>query len=184
MASTILLAAAAFTTIFLFSCAASHPTSDLSSNYTAPTGRLVVDIVVEGMVYCQNCTHHGSWSLAGAETIAAAKVSVICRNYKKRVTYYKTFETNPYGYFYGELKGFKMVHPVLDHPLHGCRVKLVSSPLASCEMPSNINYGMDGASLRFEEKRLYGGERYEAVIYAAGPLAFRPASCPRPQIHA
>ncbi|KAI4384544.1 hypothetical protein MLD38_002685 [Melastoma candidum] len=113
MTSTILLAAATFATVFFFSCGAAHPTTHVGSNYTAPTGG---PIAVVGMVYCQNCKHHGSWSLAGAETIAAAKVSVICRNYKNRVTYYKTFETDLYGYFYGELKGFKMVHPVLDHP--------------------------------------------------------------------
>ncbi|XP_030534335.1 non-classical arabinogalactan protein 30 [Rhodamnia argentea] len=135
------------------------------------------EVVVEGMVYCQSCKYFGTWSLAEAKPIGAAKVSVVCKNYKNRVTYYKTFQTTEGGYFYAELKGFEMSHPILDHPLHACGIKLVSSPLEGCNLLSNINYGMYGAPLRYEDKRLSGKE-YEAVVYAAGPLAFRPSYCP------
>ncbi|KAL6990864.1 hypothetical protein U1Q18_008987 [Sarracenia purpurea var. burkii] len=135
-----------------------------------------VSVVVEGMVYCQSCEREGTWSLSGAEPIPAAKVSVICRDYRTRLSYYKAFETDAYGYFYADLEGFKMSHYLLDHPLTSCRVKLVSSPLESCNLFSNVNYGLNGSPLRYENKRLLG-KNYEAVIYAAGPLAFGPPHC-------
>lgn len=129
----------------------------------------VVNVVVEGMVYCQSCNKFGSWSLTGAQPVSGAKVSVICESYKNRVSYHKTFQTDTQGYFYAELDGYKMNHMLLDHPLQSCFVKLVSSPIESCNILTNVNYGINGATLRYENKRL--------VYYAAGPLAFRPAHC-------
>ncbi|KAG2310156.1 hypothetical protein Bca52824_021713 [Brassica carinata] len=111
-----------------------------------------VEAAVEGMVYCQSCD-------------------------KQHVSFYKVFQTDSYGHFYGELKGLKMTPHFLDHPLHACRAKLVSSPREDCNLFSNINNALDGASLRYEEKRLKW-TNYEAVVYAAGPLAFRPDHCP------
>ncbi|XWS65812.1 hypothetical protein CRYUN_Cryun05aG0145700 [Craigia yunnanensis] len=137
------------------------------------------EVVVEGMVYCQSCDNYGSWSLSKAEPIASAKVSVICKNKKDQVSFYKAFETDGNGYFFAELEGFRINHSLLDHPLQSCRVKLVSSPLENCNLLSNINYGPYGSPLRYESKRLYRKD-YEVVIYAAGPLAFRPAHCPAP----
>ncbi|GJY12943.1 hypothetical protein Tco_0382252 [Tanacetum coccineum] len=133
-------------------------------------------VVVEGKVYCQSCKYFGSWSLTDAEPIPAAKVSVICKDHKKRVSYYKAFETDKNGYFYAELKDFTMTHYLLDHPLHSCHVKLVSSPLESCNLLSNINNGINGSPLRFENRVLYG-KNYEAIVYESGPLAFRPTNC-------
>ncbi|KDP44722.1 hypothetical protein JCGZ_01222 [Jatropha curcas] len=140
-----------------------------------------VDVVVEGMVYCQSCDHYGSWSFNGAKPIRSAKISVICKNHRKQVSYYKAVETDENGYFYAQLDGFKMGHSLLDHPLQSCHVKLVSSPLANCSLLSNVNYGIYGAPLRFENKILRGSH-YEAVVYSAGPLAFRPAHC-SPESH-
>ncbi|XP_076954670.1 non-classical arabinogalactan protein 30-like [Bidens hawaiensis] len=139
-------------------------------------------VVVEGKVYCQSCKYFGSWSLTDAEPIPAAKVSVICKNHKKRVSYYNAFETDKNGYFYAELKDFKMTHYLLDHPLHSCHVKLVSSPLQSCNLLSNVNNGINGSPLRYENKVLYG-KNYEAVVYASGPLAFRPTNCDPDMTH-
>ncbi|KAL9332634.1 hypothetical protein ACSQ67_002244 [Phaseolus vulgaris] len=59
---------------------------------------------------------------------------------------------------------------------HVSYYKPVWSPLESCSLLSNVNYGLNGAPLRYENKRLHGS-KYEAVIYAAGPLAFRPSEC-------
>ncbi|KAJ8537251.1 hypothetical protein K7X08_035652 [Anisodus acutangulus] len=134
-------------------------------------------VVVEGMVYCQSCDDYGSWSLSGAKPIAAAKVSVICKNYMQRVSFYKAFQTDENGYLFAQLDGFKMGHSYLDHPLHSCRVKLVDSPFENCDVFTNVNYGITGARLRFLDKTLRRSN-YEAVIYAAGPFAFRPAYCP------
>ncbi|KAL7612538.1 non-classical arabinogalactan protein 30 [Lactuca sativa] len=133
-------------------------------------------VVVEGKVYCERCKYGGPWSLSGAQPIEAARVSVICKNYKRRLSYYKTYSTDHDGYFYAELKGFRMSHYLLDHPLQSCRVKLVSSPLDHCNLISNVNNGVGGSPLRFENKVLFR-RNTETVIYAAGPLAFRPNDC-------
>ncbi|XLS64251.1 hypothetical protein HN51_024225 [Arachis hypogaea] len=137
------------------------------------------DVVVEAMVYCQSCDHIGTWSLSEAKPVASAKVSITCKNYKAQVFYYKVFDTDKNGYMYAQLEGFKMKNYILDHPLHSCYVKLVWSPLETCGLLSNVNYGLTGAPLRYENKLLRGGagSNYEAVVYAAGPLAFRPSHC-------
>ena len=137
-----------------------------------------VDVVVEGIVYCQSCDQFGTWSLTGSEPIPSAKVSVVCKNHRGQVSYYKAFEADSKGYFYAQLEGFQMSHDLLDHPLQSCKVKLVSSPNENCSLLSNVNYGMYGSPLRFKDKVLKGGRYYEAVIYTAGPLAFRPNHCP------
>lgn len=141
------------------------------------SSKMKVNVIVEGMVYCQSCNKFGSWSLTGGQPISGAKVSVICESYKNRVSYHKTFQTDTQGYFYAELDGYKMNHMLLDHPLQSCYVKLVSSPIGSCNVLTNVNYGINGATLRHENKRLVYENKYEALIYAAGPLAFRPAQC-------
>lgn len=135
-----------------------------------------IDVVVEGIVYCQSCESFGTWSLSGAEPIPSAKVSVICKRNNEQVTFYKVFETDSKGYFYGPLEGFKMSNYLLDHPLQACHLKLVSSPDEKCNLLTNVNNGLNGSPLRYENKSLQG-KNYEAVIYAAGPLAFRPAHC-------
>ncbi|KAK7276415.1 hypothetical protein RIF29_17554 [Crotalaria pallida] len=134
------------------------------------------DVVVETLVYCQSCEHFGTWSLTGAKPIPSAKVSVTCKNHKGQVSYYKVFETDKSGYLYAPLEGFRMQDSILDHPLHSCYVKLVWSPIETCSLLSNVNDALNGAALRFKNKRLHG-TRYEAVIYTAGPLAFRPSNC-------
>ncbi|CAI9772213.1 unnamed protein product [Fraxinus pennsylvanica] len=173
------MASSQLTTLVSFivlSLAVSSITAHENSTSTQKPVEKHVDVVVEGVVYCQSCDHYGTWSLTGAEPIEAATVSVICKDHRNRVSFYKAFHTDNNGYFYAQLLGFKMRHALLDHPLHSCRVKLVSSPLENCNLLSNINYGLYGAPLRYEDKKLVG-TNYEAVIYAAGPLAFRPAHC-------
>ncbi|KAL9662966.1 hypothetical protein QQ045_027802 [Rhodiola kirilowii] len=135
-----------------------------------------VDVVVEGVVYCQSCKLHGTWNLDGAIPLHKAKVSVRCKDHKGRVSYYKSVETDAKGYYYAQLTGFKMSHYLLDHPLHACQVKLVASPNKECNILTNINYGINGASLSYNNKAVKG-ERYEAVIYTAPTLAFRPTKC-------
>ncbi|AES71211.1 hypothetical protein MtrunA17_Chr3g0113941 [Medicago truncatula] len=135
-----------------------------------------IDVVVETTVYCQTCEHSGTWSLNGAKPIPSAKVSVTCKNHKGHVSYYKVFQTDKNGYLYAQLEEFKMQHDILDHPLHACFVKPIWSPLEGCSLLANVNYGLNGSPLRYENKILRG-RRYEAVIYAAGPLAFHPPDC-------
>ncbi|KAK1270858.1 hypothetical protein QJS04_geneDACA006010 [Acorus gramineus] len=143
-----------------------HPQPSSSSSSPA--------IVIEGMVYCQSCARAGSWSLTDSKNITSAKVGVACKDPKNRVRYYKSFQTDSNGYFYAELKGLDAA--LKDNALRACTVHLLSSADPHCNVPTNVNYGIYGAPLRDEQKRLYG-KYYEAVIYAAGPFAFRPKVC-------
>ncbi|GAA0173605.1 hypothetical protein LIER_27185 [Lithospermum erythrorhizon] len=150
-------------------------------NYVATKPQKYVDLVVEGVVYCQSCDKRGMWSLTGAKPIEKATISVICKDHRNRVIFYNPFKTNKDGYFYAQLKGFKVTNPFLDHPLQTCKVKLVSSPLKECNVLTNVNYGLSGAPLKYQDKRLVG-PHYKAIIYGAAPLAFRPAKCtPKPK---
>jgi hypothetical protein len=153
------------------------PSTAASGDVPSKTPENKTDVVVEGIVYCQSCDHVGTGSLTGAKPIPAAKVGVICNDHKKRVSFYKAFEANANGYFYAPLEGFKMSNSILEHPLQACHVKLLSSPVANCSIPTNVNYGLYGSPLRYEDKK-FVGKNYVAVIYAAGPFAFRPAYCP------
>lgn len=153
-----------------------HTAANEPETQTPKPAEKTAAVVVDGVVSCQSCETIGSWSLAKAKAIQGAIVSVICKDHRNRVSYYKAFDTDKNGYFYAELKGFKMSHSFLDHPLHACKVKLVSSPDKDCNQLTNVNYGLYGAPLRYEDKRIVG-PHYEAVIYSSGPLAFRPAYC-------
>ncbi|GAV88079.1 Pollen_Ole_e_I domain-containing protein [Cephalotus follicularis] len=157
---------------FLLLLSLAFPSVVAHDNTTKPVEKHT-DLVVEGMVYRQSCDHYRTWSLSDA----SAKLSVICKNQKNQVSYYKAFKTNDEGYFYAHLAGFKMTHYLSDHPLQSCHVKLVSSPLENCSSLSNVNEALNGAPLRYENKVLKG-RNHEAVIYAAGPLAFSPSQCP------
>ncbi|CAN1172925.1 Non-classical arabinogalactan protein 31 [Linum perenne] len=137
----------------------------------AATQKIISAVVVEGIVYCQKCQYSGS--LTAAEPISYAAVNVLCRNSHHLVTFHKVYTADEHGYFYAKLDGF------YGNPLQGCTVKLVSSPLQACNVPTDINSGPYGATLRFEHK-VYKYPPYETVIYAAGPLAFRPSKCPQP----
>ncbi|KAK9700000.1 hypothetical protein RND81_08G210000 [Saponaria officinalis] len=168
--------------VLLLALAVTNASAEYS--VTSPTSRpyanTKTDVVVEGIVYCQSCDYSGTWNLDDAEPIGGATISVICRNYRGRISYYKAFTTSDEGYFYAKLDGFRMRHPYLDHPLQSCAVKLVDSPLATCDVFTNINYGIKGAALRYEKKNTVTDD-YEAVIYSAGPLSFRPEHCaPKP----
>ncbi|KAL6003172.1 hypothetical protein ACLOJK_023395 [Asimina triloba] len=167
-----------FLPMFLLLALAMAP---ITTTQAAAASDEVVEPVVEGMVYCQNCSYIGSWSLKAARAIPSAKVSVVCKDHKGRVSFYKAFTADQNGYFYGQLRGYQLQNSYLDHPLQACTVHLVSSPDPKCNLLSNINHGIDGAPLRFERKTL-SGDNYAAVIYAAGPVSFRPSYCP-PRSH-
>ncbi|KAG8390134.1 hypothetical protein BUALT_Bualt01G0051900 [Buddleja alternifolia] len=134
----------------------------------------LLHVVVEGMVYCQRCDQYGTSSLDGAQPLqASATVRVVCEDDEINPKgFNKRFETNENGYFYAELKGLQSN---LELPINFCKVTLVSSPLESCNLITNVNGGIDGAPLRYENK-IISGDHYNAAIYATGPLAF--ADCP------
>ncbi|CAI0416088.1 unnamed protein product [Linum tenue] len=128
-------------------------------------------VAVEGVVYCLSCKYAGSGSLIDATPIKSANVSVSCAN----SGVYQINQTDVHGYFYSWLDGPKLGRGSLGNPIQACTVKLVSSPLEACNVPTDLNHGNDGAKLRFEGKVVKSP--HYAVFYAAGPLAFRPQMC-------
>ncbi|XP_074592141.1 non-classical arabinogalactan protein 30-like [Curcuma longa] len=129
--------------------------------------------VVEGMVYCQKCKYAGTWNLHGARPLAAAKVTITCKSPRRRVVFHRAVSTDTNGYFYSSLEGGRGGH---FDPVKACVVRLLASRDATCNKLTNVNYGIEGAALRCENKTIAGGQ-YVKDFYAAGPLAFRPVRC-------
>ncbi|BAS70551.1 non-classical arabinogalactan protein 30 [Oryza sativa Japonica Group] len=133
---------------------------------------------VEGMVYCQSCAYRNTHSLNGAMPLPKAEVSVTCHDTKNRVMECKRAIADESGYFQTELGVTKVSDFFMGDPSKACHVRLQASPDFKCNNPTNINYSdIKGAPLRDEGKR-WTGQGYDNVVYAAGPLAFRPAICP------
>uniref|UniRef100_A0A0E0JEG1 Uncharacterized protein n=1 Tax=Oryza punctata TaxID=4537 RepID=A0A0E0JEG1_ORYPU len=134
---------------------------------------------VEGMVYCQSCEQRNTQSLEGAKPLPKAEVSVICHDAKNRIMVgCHRAVADEHGYFLAELGVTKVSDFFMGDPRNACHVRLRASLDFKCNNPTNINYsGIKGASLRDEGKR-WTGQGYDNIMYAAGPLAFRPAICP------
>lgn len=163
----------------------SHTPSPPQAPYTpspatpapAPTARSDKLLVrVEGLVYCQSCAHRNSWSLDGAAPLPKAKVTVTCRDAKNRVMAWRNPVADDNGYFLAEFGVASAADYYMGDPTKACFARLLASPDCKCNDLTNINYGIEGAPLRDEGKR-WPGEGYDNVVYAAGPLAFKPASC-------
>jgi hypothetical protein len=138
--------------------------------------KLVV-VRVEGLVVCQSCAKRGSQSLDGAAPLPGANVTVTCRDRKNRVMAYRRRVADYNGYFHAEF-GVHRADGYLDKdPRGACFVRLLSSPDPKCNILTNIHDGLEGAPLRDEGKQWTDGRGFRNVVYAAGPLAFRPRKC-------
>ncbi|XP_012701393.1 uncharacterized protein LOC101774223 [Setaria italica] len=123
------------------------------------------------------CAKRGSPSLDGAAALPGARVTVTCRDRKNRVMAWRSPAADYNGYFLAEFGVERAGDFFGKDPREACFVRLLSSPDAKCNVVTNINGGMGGASLRDEGKRWTDGRGIENVVYAAGPLAFRPEMC-------
>ncbi|XP_062208341.1 non-classical arabinogalactan protein 30-like [Phragmites australis] len=159
--------------------AAYTPPPSTPAPYTPPPahGDKKLVVRVEGLVFCQSCAQRGSQRLEGAAPLPGAKVTVTCRDSKNRVMAYRAPVVDENGYFQAEFSVESARYYYKEDPQKACFVRLLSSPDAKCNYVTNINQGMVGAPLRDEGKRWTDGEGYENVVYTAGPLAFKPASC-------
>lgn len=158
-----------------------HTPPPAPASYTPPPpatkGDKRIKLRVEGLIYCQSCASGGSQSLAGAAPLPGAKVTVTCRDRKNRVMAWRKATADENGYFLAKFGVERLGDYYMGDPRKACFVRLLSSPDAKCNDITNINGGMVGAQLRDEGKRWTGGEVYENVAYAAGPLAFKPSKC-------
>ncbi|XP_066161570.1 uncharacterized protein [Oryza sativa Japonica Group] len=117
--------------------------------------------------------------LEDAKPLSKAEVSVICHDAKNRAMvrcHQAVADDN--GYFRAELDETKVSDFYMGDPRKACYVRLHASPDFECNNPTNINYSsIEGAPLRDEGKR-WSDHDYYNVMYATGPLAFRPVMCP------
>lgn len=137
-----------------------------------------VGVVVQGRVFCQDCSRLGSWSMNGATPLAEARVAIACRDYKHKQFYYKVLRTDKWGFFNQPLKGLDVGRYHIDTPAHACAAHLLHSNFPNCNVATDANFGNAGSPLRYEIT-LFNGTRYESDVYSAGPMAFRPLNCPQ-----
>lgn len=100
--------------------------------------------------------------------IAGAVVKLECNN--SRYPLAETAKTDKNGYFYLEAP-----KTITTYGAHKCKVFLVSSPSATCQMPSNFHGGIVGATLKPEKP--FVADKLPFLLYTVGPLAFEP-KCP------
>ncbi|KAM3700328.1 hypothetical protein ACB098_05G088500 [Castanea mollissima] len=125
-------------------------------------------VAVQGVVYCKSCKYAGADTLLGASPIDGAVVKFQCNNTKYPLI--ETAKTDKNGYFF-----ITAPKTITSFGAHKCKVFIVSSPLASCNKPSDLHYGLQGASLRPEKP--YMADKLPFILYSVGPFAFDP-KCP------
>uniref|UniRef100_A0A0E0BXI7 Uncharacterized protein n=1 Tax=Oryza meridionalis TaxID=40149 RepID=A0A0E0BXI7_9ORYZ len=173
------LLAAGVTANYAYTTPSPSPPPPPPQQYTPPAHSDKLLVRVEGMVYCQSCTQRNTHSLEGAKPLPKAEVSVICHDTKNRVMVRcRQAVADDNGYFRAELDETKVSDFYMGDPRKACYVRLRASPDFECNNPTNINYSsIEGAPLCDEGKRWVDHDYYN-VMYATGPLAFRPAICP------
>ncbi|XP_052140991.1 non-classical arabinogalactan protein 30-like [Oryza glaberrima] len=173
------LLAAGATANYGYNTPSPPPPPPPQQQYTPPAHSNKLLVKVEGMVYCQSCAQRNTHSLEGAKPLPKAEVTVICHDAKNRIMVRcRRAVANDNGYFLAELDETKVSDFYMGDPRKACYVRLRASPDFECNNPTNINYSsIEGAPLRDEGKR-WADHDYYNIMYATGPLAFRPAICP------
>ncbi|KAK1285149.1 hypothetical protein QJS10_CPB20g01769 [Acorus calamus] len=100
-------------------------------------------VAVQEIVYCKPCRFQGIPTLLGASPLSGAVVRLQCDSIRTPTTVYATTDKN--GYFFAQAPT-----NVTSFGANSCRAYLVSSPLATCQKPTDLNWGLTGAPLRFE----------------------------------
>ncbi|XP_026661683.2 non-classical arabinogalactan protein 31-like isoform X1 [Phoenix dactylifera] len=134
---------------------------------------LRLPMVVEGVIYCRSCKLRNYDRLLDASPLPGAVAELRCNNSRHELRLNGT--TNADGYFLIQAP----MRKVTTFGSHKCKVFLMSSPLASCNRPSNLSGGVTGAYLRFERITKVGPD--QSALFAAGYFEFSPAKttlCP------
>ncbi|CAO2185795.1 unnamed protein product [Urochloa humidicola] len=153
------------------------PATPAPAAYGSDKKKKLVVVRVEGLVVCQSCAKQRSQSLDGAAPLPGARVTVTCRDRKNRVMAWRAPAADYNGYFHAEFGVERAGDFLGEDPREACFVRLLSSPDAKCNGVTNVNGGVEGARLRDEGKRWEDDRGIENVVYAAGPLAFKPGMC-------
>ncbi|XP_073136317.1 non-classical arabinogalactan protein 30 [Henckelia pumila] len=140
-----------------------HPPAKPPSYPPSPTPRNFV--AVQGVVYCKSCKYVGVDTLTGAAPLAGAVVKLQCNNTKSHSE--EQTKTDKNGFF------FFMPHKVTTSGSHKCKVFLVSSPLATCQDPTNLNGGASGATLKPTKLPVTTPDKkLPFKLFTVGPFAF------------
>ncbi|KAH6758082.1 hypothetical protein C2S52_023033 [Perilla frutescens var. hirtella] len=125
-------------------------------------------VAVQGVVYCKSCKFRGVDTLFGAAPLANATVKLECNNTKYRLKELKKTDKN--GYF------FFMPQSLTTAGSHKCKVSLVSSPVAACNVPTNLHDGAVGAILYRPPKPPVDAptKPLPFELFTVGPFAFEP----------
>ncbi|KAI7736241.1 hypothetical protein M8C21_022691 [Ambrosia artemisiifolia] len=135
------------------------------------------------MVYCKACKYKGVDTLLGATPLQGAKVLLTCKNSKYPLRVNGTTDKN--GFF------FIMAPKTLTtFGIHKCKVTLLSSPKATCKHPTNLHYGVKGATLVPTPKPI--GSKLPSAplpfdVFTVGPFAYEASKkivCPHETIEA
>ncbi|KAH7421459.1 hypothetical protein KP509_13G058200 [Ceratopteris richardii] len=130
-------------------------------------------LAIEGTVNCLSCRYARYGFMKYSKPLEGAEVGLKCEDRRLKTFVSETATTDENGHFLFLVENF-------DFKWHkgvkACKVFLISSPIASCARPTNLNNGRTGAPLTVRHK-LYEGE----IRYSTGPFAFSPSpsSCYR-----
>ncbi|KAG6416598.1 hypothetical protein SASPL_124031 [Salvia splendens] len=123
-------------------------------------------VAIQGVVYCKSCKYRGVDTLTGATPLAGAVVKLQCNNSKTGMVETKTSDKN--GYF------FFMPQKLTTSGSHKCKVFLVSSPSAACNVPTNLHGGALGAIL-LRKPVDAPPKPLPFELFTVGPFAFEAA---------
>ncbi|XP_059670831.1 non-classical arabinogalactan protein 31 [Cornus florida] len=135
----------------------SHPPT-----HHLPTRNLMA---VQGVVYCKPCKYTGVETLLGASPLLGAVVKLQCNNTKYPLV--QEAKTDKNGYF--------MLSPkkVTTYAFHKCKVFIVSSPMATCNKPTNLHGGLNGAVLMpHKQPPPPPTQPLPFQLFSVGPFAF------------
>ncbi|XP_010523958.1 PREDICTED: proline-rich protein 3-like [Tarenaya hassleriana] len=126
----------------------------------SPPVKPYVPVAIDGVILCKH--GYNTYPIKGAKAkLVCSEVDSYGKNKEEVVLYSK--QTDGKGYF--ELTVTEVVKDIAL-----CRVKLHSSPMATCKNPTNVNKGLTGAPLSLYNYRTFPDRNLK--MYSVGPFYF------------
>nr|XP_043621668.1 non-classical arabinogalactan protein 30-like [Erigeron canadensis] len=128
-------------------------------------------VAVRGMVYCKACKYRGVDTLVAATPLPGAVVLLTCNNSKYPLRVNGTTDKN----------GFFFIMPpktLTTFGVHRCKVTLLKSSKPTCNHPTNLHYGVKGATLIPTPKpsgSVLPVPKLPFDVYTVGPFAYEPS---------
>lgn len=134
-------------------------------------------VAVQGVVYCKACKYKGVDTLLGATPLQGAEVLLTCNNTKYPLRVKGTSDKN--GYFF-----IKPPKTLTTYGSHRCKARLLTSPMATCNEPTDRHGGVKGSMLVPSKKPPLSNPDAHPLpydVFTVGPFAFEASSktpCP------